>query len=165
MRLAMWLTGLFSTAVMMATWAGPGVAPPNSTRTKSEPGEQIMELEGRIVGLPEEQPRIGHASSPSHQTHVYGFKTQDGSVYSLVRTKYSEALFVEPRLRKEELVLKGTVNPGTHSFDVSRIHSRRGGVLYDVYYYCDVCHIETVAPGICECCQGPVKLVEKPLQR
>jgi hypothetical protein len=41
--------------------------------------------------------------------------------------------------------------------------SIRGGVVYDLYYYCDICAIKTVAPGPCVCCQAPVELVEKPL--
>jgi len=35
--------------------------------------------------------------------------------------------------------------------------------VQDIYYYCDVCDIQAVAPGPCECCQGPTELVEKPL--
>ena len=42
--------------------------------------------------------------------------------------------------------------------DMKSVHN---GVVYDLFYYCDICAIKTLSPGPCMCCQGPVKLVEK----
>jgi len=47
---------------------------------------------------------------------------------------------------------------------VTKMKSIRNGVVCDLYYYCDICAIRTVAPGPCVCCQAPVELVEKPLE-
>jgi hypothetical protein len=42
--------------------------------------------------------------------------------------------------------------------------SVRDGVVYDLYYYCDICAIKMLSPCPCMCCQGPVKLMEQALK-
>jgi hypothetical protein len=44
---------------------------------------------------------------------------------------------------------------------MTAMRSVRNGVVFDLYYYCDICAIKTLAPGPCMCCQGPVELTEK----
>lgn len=109
--------------------------------------------------LPEATNRV---DLPARHEHVYGFKTQDGVYYTLLRTRLSEALFMDARLRKKNLLLKGTVSPKTQTLDVKHIKSIRSGVIHDLYYYCDVCAIDFVSPAECVCCRGPVELIEKP---
>ena len=123
-----------------------------------------IELRGRVVCLPEEMHRLYQAALPSAHEHIYGFKTEDGKYYTLLRTKYSEALFADQRFREKQLLLKGRLFPKTQIFEPTIIRSIRNGVVCDLYYYCDVCDIQAVAPGPCECCQGPTELVEKPLE-
>jgi hypothetical protein len=117
------------------------------------------EFRGRVVCLLEETNSISRASQ--HE-HVYGFKTQNGALYTLLRTKLSEALFLDERLHKKDLLLKGTIVPKTQTLDVKHIKSVHKGVVHDLYYYCDVCAIDFVSPEECVCCRGPVELIEKP---
>ncbi|MCI0747428.1 MAG: hypothetical protein L0Y58_18645 [Verrucomicrobia subdivision 3 bacterium] len=123
-------------------------------------GAEQAELRGRVICLLEErngaQPATNHA-------HVYGFKTAEKD-WKLVRAKFSEALFVDKRLHERELLLKGKVLADGLSFEPITIRSIKDGVVHDLYYYCEICAIESVAPEICVCCQGPVELVEKPLR-
>jgi hypothetical protein len=121
-----------------------------------------VELQGRVICLAEEMHRLHEADLPTDHPHLYGFKTNDGKLYTLLRTKYSEALFVDERLRKKELLLKGRLLANGHIFDVATIRSVIAGVVHDLHYFCVVCNIITIAPGICECCQDPVELIEKP---
>ena len=67
------------------------------------------ELRGRVVCMAEnnEQPK----ASANHE-HVLGFKTGEGKVYKLTKTRFSEALFVDKRLHEKELLLKGNVSAG-----------------------------------------------------
>jgi hypothetical protein len=125
---------------------------------------QEADLRGRIVCLPESMHELYHTDLPANHEHIYGFKTSDGTFYTLLRTKLSEALFVDEQVRKKELILKGHVLPGTQIFEMTDMKSVRNGVVCDLYYYCDVCAIKTLSPGPCMCCQGPVTLVEKPSQ-
>jgi hypothetical protein len=149
--------------LILALWVVSGCitftcAQERATNTKTAKEKQV-ELTGRIVCLTEEKHALDHTPIPEKHAHVYGFKSKDETLYTLGRTKYSEALFVEPRLRSEDLILKGRIRK--QMLEVERIRSLRDGVVYDVFYFCSVCNIESVSPGRCECCQGPVELTEK----
>jgi hypothetical protein len=162
--LEFWLAGILVVAlfgIAKAAVDGPSVG---SGRTKDGTAPHEMELRGRIVCLPEAMHELYHTDLPANHEHVYGFKTADGSFYTLLRTKLSEALFVDEQVRRKELILKGRVFPNTHIFEMTGMKSVRNGVVYDLYYFCDVCEIKTLSPGPCMCCQGPVKLVEQPLK-
>ena len=124
---------------------------------------QEMEFHGKVVCLAEEMHRLYEADLPTNHDHVYGFRTVDGNFYTLLRTKYSEALFVDKTVREKELILKGRIFPDTRLLEVTRMRSIRNGQVYDLYYYCSICSIKTVAPSPCMCCQGPVELTEKPI--
>ena len=143
----------------------PALAATNQPPQKPKvAASELIELHGRVVCLAEEMHRLRDAPLPTGHQHLYGFKTQDGGYYTLLRTKFSEALFADERFRQKELLLKGRVFPDSRIFETATIRSIRNGRVYDLYYYCDVCDIQAVAPGPCECCQGPTELVEKPLQ-
>ena len=135
---------------------------PGDAKLKAE--LQEVELRGRIVCLPEVMHELYHTDLPTNHEHIYGFRTAEGTFYTLLRTKLSETLFVDEQVRNKELILKGHLLPRTQIFEMTDMKSVRNGVVYDLYYYCDVCAIKTLSPGPCMCCQGPVKLVEKPLK-
>ncbi|MBI4325048.1 MAG: hypothetical protein HY674_07260 [Chloroflexi bacterium] len=125
---------------------------------------QTVRLQGRVICLAEEMHKLFQAHVAARHEHLYGFKAKDGNVYTLLRTKQSEALFVDQRLLNKELIVKGRVFPQTQILEVTgNLQSIREGVVNDLYYYCDICAITTVAPGPCLCCQAPVELVERPL--
>jgi len=131
--------------------------------TASTAAIQLVQIRGKVICLPEEMHQLYQAALPTGHPHLYGFKTEDRNYYTLLRTKFSEALFADPRFREKQLLLKGRIFPDTRVFEVTTIRSIREGRVYDLYYYCDVCDIQAVAPGLCECCQGATELVEKPL--
>ena len=146
--------------------AGGAAEPARTTQAqaiKSTLGADEIRLQGRVVCLAEEMHQLHRTDLPGNHEHLYGFKTTNGMFYTLLRTKFSEALFVDKRLREKELILKGRVFPKTQIFEPTTLRSIRNGVIHDLYYYCEICNIQMVAPGKCECCQGPVELVEKPL--
>jgi hypothetical protein len=136
----------------------------SSGQTNHHAGSRELELQGKVVCLPEEMHRVYQTDLPTNHEHIYGFKTTNSVYYTLLRTKLSEALFADPRLREKELLLTGNVPPKSQIFDVTKMKSIRNGAVYDLYYYCDICAIRTVAPGPCVCCQAPVELVEEPLE-
>lgn len=103
------------------------------------------------------------ADLPTNHPHILGFKSAEGTYYTLLRTKLSEALFADPQLKERQLLLTGRVYPGTQILDVTVMRSVRQGVVYDLYYWCDVCAIKSVIPGECMCCQEHVVLKEVPL--
>ena len=127
------------------------------------PKPEEVELKGTVVCLAEEMHTHYNVELFKTHEHLYGVKTEDGKYYTLLRTSLAEALFVDERLHKKDLVINGRVFPKTQLLEVTRFLSIRDGVLHDLYYYCDTCYIRTVAPGNCDCCQAPVVLIERPL--
>jgi hypothetical protein len=156
--LAVWV------GLALALWlrAGDALSPLRAGDSTNAP--TIVQLRGRVICLAEEMHRLHQADLPTKHEHVYGFKTGDGKYFTLLRTKYSEALFVDDRLREKELLLKTRLFPATQIIEPITIRSVRNGVVHDLYYYCEVCSIKAVSPEPCSCCQGPVELIEKPLQ-
>jgi hypothetical protein len=141
----------------------PARSPAEGSSAAKAPSEvQNIELRGRMVCLVEEMHRLYQADLSTPHEHQYGFKTNDGRFFTLLRTQYSEALFTDKRLHEKDLLLKGRLFPNTQIFEPITLRSVRGGVVHDIFYHCAVCEIYTVAPGICECCQDPTVLLERP---
>jgi len=125
---------------------------------------QNTEVSGRVVCLAEEMNRLYGADLPTGHPHVYGIRSTDGKLYTLLRTKMSEAIFMDLRLHEKDLRFNGRVFPGTQVLEViGALRSVREGKVYDLYYYCDICAIKSVSPGPCQCCQEEVVLVEEEL--
>jgi hypothetical protein len=155
----------FTLLLSLASFASTNQAPQAAatSQTASTAAIQLIQLRGKVVCLAEEMHQLHQAALPTGHPHLYAFKTEERKYYTLLRTKFSEALFADERFRQKELLLKGRIFPETSAFEVTTIRSVHQGRVYDLYYYCDVCDIQAVAPGLCECCQGPTELVEKPL--
>ena len=136
----------------------------SSEQSNDHAGLEEVQLRGKVVCLPEEMHRILQTDLPTNHEHIYGFKTTNAVYYTLLRTKLSEALFADQRLREKELLLSGRVLPKSQIFNVTSMKSIRNGVVYDLYYYCSICSIKTVEPGPCMCCREPVHLVEEPVK-
>lgn len=147
-------------ALITALWnsAAQDDPPPEKQRLQHD-----VELRGRVVCLAEEMAKQHGADVPKEHPHQWGFKTVDGKLYTLVRTKNTEAFFADARVRQRELIVRGRVFPGTMLLDAAPLRSVKDGVLHDLYYWCDICSIKGIAPGECVCCREPVELVEKPL--
>ena len=122
-----------------------------------------IQVRGRVVCVAEELHRLHGALLPTNHEHQWGFKSQDGTYYTLLRSKFSEAIFLDERLREKELVLKVKLFPKSQVIEVVTIRSLRDGKVQDLYYYCSVCAIKAVSPEPCACCQGPMELREGPL--
>lgn len=137
-----------------------GAKPPTE---KLEPKD--VKFHGKIVCLAEEMHTHYKVELFNKRDHLYGVKTNDGEYYTLLRTSLAEALFVDERLHEKDLIINGRVFPKTQLLEVTRFSSVKGGVVHELYYYCDTCYIRAVAPGNCDCCQAPVVLIERPLNK
>jgi hypothetical protein len=117
-----------------------------------------------VVCIAEEMHQRHGAPLPTNHAHQWGLKAQDGKLYTLLRGKFSDAIFVDERIRQKELVVKARLFPDTQVIELTQLRSVKAGVTQDLFYYCDICAIESVSPEICACCQEPVELIEKPLK-
>lgn len=108
---------------------------------------EVVKLEGRV--------------SPRGTNLI--FQVTGGEAYQVVRNNMSEALFVDTNLLSKVLVLTGKTN--SHSFEVTgNLRSIKNGKLHELYYYCDICSIQSSLPGLCQCCREPSVLVEEPVK-
>jgi hypothetical protein len=126
---------------------------------------QQVELQGRVVCLAEEMHRKHGAELPTQHHHIWGFKTPDGRCYTLLRGKFSEALFQDERVRTKELRVKARLFPESQILELTFFRSVKNGVVQDLYYYCEICAIKSVSPEVCACCQAPVILIEEPMKK
>ncbi|MBI2925867.1 MAG: hypothetical protein HYY24_09210 [Verrucomicrobia bacterium] len=149
-------------ALLVVRAADEKAASPKPATPASESAARPVELRGKVVCLAEAMHERHQTELPTNHAHLFGFKADDGTFYTLLQTKLSEALFLDPRLREKELLLKGRVLPKSQIFDVTSMRSVRDGVVCELYYYCEVCDIVGVSPAPCACCQDAVTLVEKP---
>lgn len=122
-------------------------------------------LRGRVVCLTEELDKL-YQVLPDCGTrgHVYSLKTGDGKMHPFLPTETSAAVWMDERYRGRDLQVAARAFPQTDFIEVIKLQSWRGGKLYDLYYYCDVCAITAFKPGPCECCQEPVEFRETPAE-
>src|SRR6266542_4253971 len=103
------LAGALIISIHWIVTAADGVQKTGPRQASHRAGSQEMELRGKVVCLPEEMHRVYETDLPTNHEHIYGFKTTKGVYYTLLRTKLSEALFADGRLREKELLLTGNV--------------------------------------------------------
>lgn len=78
------------------------------------------------------------------------------------KTSYILQTLQDKRLDGRQLHLEGTPKPdGT--FEVEWILTIHHGKFYRVRYFCKLCNIEGLGPGLCVCCQQPTELDEVPV--
>ena len=123
---------------------------------------QKMELRGHVVCLAEEFERLYHTRPDcEHRGHLYGLKTADGKLYSFLPTDSAAAIYDDQRIRERELQVTARPFPNSGFIEVIKLQSLREGKLYDLYYFCEVCNIESYKPGECVCCHAPVEFREE----
>jgi hypothetical protein len=132
--------------------------------SKTNEAVRTIELRGRVICLAEEMHQRHGAELPTKHEHLWALKAGDDQCYTLLRGKFSEAIFVDERIRQKELLVKARLFPATQIIELTQLRSVKAGVVQDIFYYCNVCAIESVSPEICSCCQGPVELIERPLK-
>ena len=108
----------------------------------------LVHLKGRIIPLP-------------HSTDLQ-FRVESGPTYKLLPTRDAQALFLDTNLQSRVLLVKGKLHPKDSALEVlGNLHAIRNGKVYELYYYCAICSIETSFPGLCLCCREPVELRER----
>ena len=146
------------TMIAVLSFASPAQ---EKARAADEPRQEA--LRGRVVCLTEEfQRRYGVAPECERRGHVYGLKTADGKLYPFLPTDTAAAVYDDPRFRERELQVLARIFPQAPYLEVIKLQSLRGGKLYDLYYYCEVCNIVTHKPGECVCCHDQVEFRETP---
>ena len=146
MRAMRFIWQLATLAMLPAIWTGVSGA----QEPKRDAANSTIELRGKVV-------------PGTNQPNV--FKTDSGTVYNLVSNRMSLALLIDTNLQSKTLVLKGRTQTATNLFEVTgNLRSIRDGKLCDLFYFCEICTIYGIEPGLCSCCREPVVLVERPVK-
>jgi hypothetical protein len=95
------------------------------------------------------------------ETSRFKFKTANGKGYDFLPSDISVAIFTDSRVRARELQLTANLYP-EDQLEIIKVQSVRGGKLYDLYYFCEVCNITAYAPGPCTCCREEMEFRETP---
>lgn len=112
----------------------------------------LVELKGRVFPMP-------------GNTNLQ-FRVESGQTYKLMPSRDARALFEDTSLHSRVLIAKGRLHPKDSAFEViGRLHEARDGKVYELYYYCDICVIETSFPGPCLCCRQDVVLREREVKK
>jgi hypothetical protein len=123
-----------------------------------------QEFTGNVVPLLDRLEKLGSRLDPDAAKHWLALVTKEGKVYPLIPDDGARMFFKDASLRNRPMRLTGRLFADSHLLQVVNVHSVKAGKLHEVYYWCDICAIRRNAPGICECCGGPMQLREVPLK-
>jgi hypothetical protein len=136
---------LVSMFVLLAVTSSQVVAESPALRQESAP----VTIRGRIVSLDPQQGK------------PFAFKAENGRLYRFLADDVMTDIFADERVRDRHLQITGQLHKEDR-LELTKVQSLRGGKLYDLYYFCDVCNITTYAPGPCPCCRKELEFRETP---
>jgi hypothetical protein len=160
-RKRIWIALLASSLCSLATFADEPKVP---VKPGGDDSETVV-LRGKVVDIKKELQRAHTIDIGAGAEPLLGFKTADGKIYTLLKSRRSEALFMDQRLHSRELIIKCRLFKNTQVVEATFFQSVKKGVIHELYYYCDICAIKSITPEICACCNEPVRLVEEPVAR
>ncbi len=123
------------------------------------------DITGKVVRLSDLAAAAGVKLDADAAPFSLVFQADDGKVWSLFKDGGARMFYKDPALLNRPMRL--TVRPlkGSQILRVLAVRSLIKGQPHDVYYWCDICSIKRHEKMICECCGGPMKLCEEPLQK
>ena len=127
------------------------------THDADNPGLTVVR--GRVVCL--DSRGRGDVVGCTERAGNFGLVSADGKRYKFLATDSSTAMFTDPRVRQRELQIAAKLLPGD-KLEIVTVQSIRGGKLYDIYYFCELCNIRAYAPGPCPCCRAELEFRETP---
>jgi hypothetical protein len=142
-----------------------GLVPVLGGRAGEAPKSAPLKTEffkGKVVPMKDMLDKFGARLDPEAAPHWLALVADDGKVYPLIRDDGSRMFFKDAGLLNRPMRLTGRLFADTRLLQVLDVHSYKKGQLHEVYYWCDICAIRRNAPGVCECCGGPMELREVP---
>jgi hypothetical protein len=142
----------------------PAAAAPRSTPPPSAK-YTTQTLHGKVVWLDEAlKRRYGVATEPDAARTSVVLEMADGTLLPIVPDTRGRAFAVDERLRDIELELLVRRYEKVPMIQVIRVRRPTKDGLMEIDYWCDVCAIPMYILKPCECCQGPTRLRERPVE-
>jgi len=129
----------------------------------AKPVPKTEEFTGEVQPLAAVLKSLGVPADPDAAPALMALVGDDGKAIPLVKDDGSRMFFKDERLLNRPMRLTGRLIPEVGMLQVVKVHSLRNGKLHDVYYWCNVCSIRRYEKNACDCCYGPMELIEEPV--
>jgi hypothetical protein len=118
-------------------------------------------LVGRLACLGcELKLRYGAPSDCGTTGHIFGFRAEDGNLFTLLDTDRSRPMIRGEKHANELMQVKALRYPRSMILEVQEVGPAPAGATKSAggkTYYCKICAITAYAPGACVCCGEPVE--------
>ncbi len=144
---------------------GRGSQAPVRNGKDAPPGRYTTEsIRGRVVWLADALRRLhGVQTDPDAEQWYVALETPQGQVFPIVKDARGRGFLIDERLRGINMELLVRRYEGG-MIQVIRVYTIRDKRKYELDYWCDVCAIPMFELKPCECCQGPTRLRERPVE-
>jgi hypothetical protein len=131
---------------------------------KSAPAYTVQMLQGRLVWMGEALARLHKIESDADAAETQiALETKDGRLVPIVKDFRSRGFWLDPRLRQGDVELEVRRYDKTPAVQIVRWYAIRQGRKYELDYWCDICAIPMYELKTCDCCQGEIRLRERPV--
>lgn len=147
--------------VMIAVAVVIAIAPLFWHPLEAAPEEKPTTFEGKVVPLKDVLEKSGVKLDRDTAPFLVGLIV-DGKTYVIIKDDGGRRFFKDDKLLNREYRINGRLIGGT-LLQVLSVQSIKNGKPQDIYYWCDICAIRRNERNECECCGGPMELIEEPV--
>ena len=149
---------LFGLLALLPPFLAVGAEPKTEKRYATE------SLTGKVVWLSEAlKERFGIKTDDDVAHAVVALETAEGELHPLLKDARGRGFHADERLRGIDMELLVRRYRGSPVVQVVRVYTLKPDGKYELDYWCDVCSIAMYELKPCECCQGPIRLRERPV--
>ena len=127
---------------------------------------QTEVLKGHVVYLADALERkFAIKSSPDARERILALETKQGELVPLVEDLRGRSFRIDKRLRDMDVELTVRRYTGSPAVQVIRVCELAKDGKYEVDYWCSICSIAMYELKECECCQGPIELRKRKIEK
>ncbi len=144
----------------------PAAAAPEPAAATADSQRQYTteRIQGRVVWMAEAVKKLhGVETDPDFAESLVALQTAEGSLVPILKDARGRGFMMDPRLRDRPLELLVRRYDGLPLVQVITVYTLRDGKTFELDYWCDICAISMYELKECECCQGPIRLRERPV--
>jgi hypothetical protein len=131
-----------------------------------KPKHRSQSLRGQVVWLADAMLKRYGIETDADAAHAQvALDADDGMLYPIIKDFRGRAFHVDERLRDVEMELLVRRYDGSPLVQVLRIYTLKPEGKYELDYWCDVCAIPMYELKECECCQGPIRIRERLVEK
>ncbi|MEK6235431.1 MAG: hypothetical protein N2C14_12055, partial [Planctomycetales bacterium] len=136
---------------------------PSESRPGKKPEITHETLIGRVVWLSDAMKRRFKVETDADAKEATAvLESPDGTLYPILKDVRGRAFWKDPKWRDVDVVLRARRFSGTQVIQVIRTYVVKKGKVHELDYWCDICAIPMYELMDCACCQGPIRIRERP---